>query len=521
MKNMTKKLLAITMLLSMVKLSALTSGQSFFLPRAQNGTAVDVLGWSPEINKYDADTFYFDFKVQSEWRQSYDSKKLGQYIFFNGTNSMVFGPQQTATTNLTTDVYGLNFLLTPQFQSTVTANPKVQSSITDFSLYVGLDEWVSGLFVSAHLPLVYTRWNTHLSEVGGVANSATFAAGVLNINAVTTVPYGDAISAWRGDKTAGDANTVWSYGKIQGSQNETKVGDIALNLGYNFVNRENMYFGVALRGLFGAGGHSKAVYVFEPMVGSGGRMGIGGMVDAQVRLWERDEDHQLVATFAGYAEHLFHNKQVRSYDITQCGVGSRYNMIKKLTTINAAANSVYSNIDNAINQCTQTAKIGVGVVYEANLQLSYMMNNVNLDFGYSVGGRSAEKFGSFTSTIPANTFILYSSTALNNADVANATAAATGVSKITVAGNDTGATAASVITGNQATYTLSNTGTLGLNTASVLAPSVVTNEIYLNLGYTWRDNDWKPCVSLFGDVEFSNNKSLSTWAVGLQGNVSY
>lgn len=518
MKNMTKKLLAITMLLSMVKLSALTSGQSFFLPRAQNGTAVDVLGWSPEINKYDADTFYFDFKVQSEWRQSYDSKKLGEYIFFNGTNSMVFGPQQTATTALSTNVFGLNFLLTPQFQSTVTANPKVQSSITDFSLYVGLDEWVSGLFVSAHLPLVYTRWNTHLSEVAGVANSATFAAGVLNAAAVTTVPYANAIAAWRGDKVAGDVANTWSYGKIQGSQNETKVGDIALNIGYNFVNRENMYFGVALRGLFGAGGHSKAVYVFEPMVGSGGRMGIGGMVDAQVRIWERDEDHQLVATFAGYAEHLFHNKQVRSYDILQCGVGSRYNMIKKLTTIGAPSTyTAAGGIDNAINQCTQTAKIGVGVVYEANLQLSYMMNNINLDLGYSVGGRSGEKFGSFTSTIPANTFILYSA-AVADASTALTT---TGVTKVTVAGNNTGAVAAAVTTANAATYTLSNTGTLGLNTASVLAPSVVTNEIYLNLGYTWRDNDWKPCVSLFGDVEFSNNKSLSTWAVGLQGNVSY
>ncbi len=51
---MKKQLLAITLLLSAVELSATTSGLSYFLPRAQNGTAVDVLGWSPEINKYDA-----------------------------------------------------------------------------------------------------------------------------------------------------------------------------------------------------------------------------------------------------------------------------------------------------------------------------------------------------------------------------------------------------------------------------------------------------------------------------------
>ena len=528
MKNMQKKLLALTLLFSTQLCATPVAGVSFFLPRAQNGTAVDILGWSPEINKYDADSIYFDFKAQSEWRQSFNSSKLGTYIFFNGTNTMIFGPQNTGVANISTDVYSLNFLLPSGFQSTVTASPKIQSSISDFSLYVGLDEWKSGLWVSAHLPLVYTRWNANLSEtVTAAVPAAGFAAGAVNINAVTAVPYQNVTQAWVGNKTAGDANVVWAYGTINGSQSKTKVGDVAVNLGYNFVNRENMYLGVALRGLFGAGGHSKAQYVFEPMIGYGGRMGIGGFIDGQVRVWERDEDHRFVATASGYAVHLFNNKQVRSFDLVSCGVGSRYNMVKKLSTITAAANSTYSNIDNMINIGTQTAKIGIGVVYEANIQLSYTICNMNLDLGYSVGGRSAEKFSSFVTQIPVNTYILYSSTAANNANVANAANEATGVSKITVSGNDTGATQASVITGNAGIYCISNSNTtaaattLTLNTASVLAPSVVSNCLYLNVGHTWRDNDWCPNVSLFGNVEFTGNKSASTWGIGLQGNVSY
>ena len=543
MKNMTKKLLAITMLLSTVQLAtaatttASTSyGQSFFLPRAQNGTAIDVLGWSPEIHKYDADSIYFDFKVQSEWRQSFSSSKLGEYIFFNGTNSMIFGPQNLTGTTNTTDIYSLNFLLVPGFQSTVTAAPKIQSSITDFSLYVGFDEWVSGLWLSAHLPLVYTRWNTNLTEtVTTPVPAAGFLAGQVSNAAQATDPYANVLQAWVGNKTVGDANVVWAYGTINGSQNETKVGDVALNLGYDLVNKENIYFGIALRGLFGAGGASKAVNVFEPMVGTGGRMGVGGNIDAQVRLWERDEDHKFVATFSGYAVHLFNNNQVRSFDLLNCGNGSRYNLVKKLTTIAVApAVSTYSNIDNMINIGTQKAKIGVGVVYDATLQFAYMMNNVNIDLGWSIGGRSGEKFSSFVTNVPANSYILYDSntvTALiSNALTANQT---NGVSKITVAGNDTGATAAAVTTTNQATYCISSSTTtttngvttaatgIGLDTASALAPSVVSNCLYLNLGYTWRDNDWCPCVSLFGNVELSNNKSVNTWGIGLQGNVSY
>jgi len=513
MKNMKKQLLAITMLLSTVELSALTFGQSYFLPRAQNGTAVDVLGWSPEINKYDADSCYFDFKAQSEWRQTFRSSKLGEYIFFNGTDTMNFGTAAAATT----DVNLLNFLLPTGFQSNVTASPKVQSSITDLSIYVGLDGWVSGLFLSAHLPIVYTRWNVHLSEtnvtpgntaVGGVA------AGIYDV-AVTTAPYTNVISAWVGDKVVGDVTNTWSYGTINGAQHHTKVGDIALNLGYNFVNRENMYFGFGVRGLFGAGGHSKAQYVFEPTVGYAGRMGVGGFLQGQARIWERDEDHRFVATFFGYAEHLFHSTQTRSFDLLQCGVGSRYNLVKKMTSIGAP--SVYSGVmDNMINVGTQQAKIGIGVVYEADLQLSYMMNNVNFDLGYSVGGHSKEKFSSFVSTIPANTYILYDVTVAN----VSAGQALLGVPAISVDGTVTGA-AAAVTTANAATLCISNDGTLGLNTASALSPSVVSNNIYGNIGYTWRDNDWCPNVSIFGDVEFANNKSLSTWGIGLQGNVSY
>jgi len=517
MKQMKRTLLAVTMLLSTVQLSATTSGLSYFLPRAQNGTAVDALGWSPFINKYDADAMYFDFKVQSEWRQSFDSTKLGKYLCFNGENSMTWGVANTAgTTAPTTDIFSLNFLLPTGFNSSVEFSPKVQSSITNFGLYVGLDEFVSGLWASALLPLVYTRWNTHLDETPGTAvPAAGFAAGEVQAAALAATPYANVIAAYKGDKTAA-TSVVWSYGKIDGSQNETKLGDVALNLGYNFVSKENMYLGLALRGLFGAGGASKAVYVFEPTVGYAGRMGVGGMVDAGVRLWEKDEDHNLHLYFTGYAVHLFANKQNRSYDLTACGTGSRYNLVKKLTIPALPAAATYSNIDNMINIGTQHAKIGINVAYEFNLQFTYQTGNVGFDLGYSGGGHGSEKFGSWVDTITPNTYVLYGA---GTAD-ASALLATTSITKVTVSGNQTGTAAAAVVSSaNQSTLCISNAS---LNQASALAPSVFSNSIYGDISYTWRDNDWQPNVNLFTQVEFGgSNKTLSTWAVGLQGNVSY
>ena len=511
MKQMKQTLLTVAMLLSAIQLSATTSGQSYFLPRAQNGTAVDTLGWSPFINKYDADAMYFDFKVQTEWRQTFASKKLGEYLCFNDTNSMTWGPANTAGT----DIFSLNFLLPAGFKSTVEFSPKVQSSITNVGLYVGLDEFVSGLWASALLPIVYTKWKTGLNEtVATVVPAAGFAAGEVQAAALAATPYANVVAAYKGDKTAA-TSVVWSYGKIDGSQDETKLGDVAVNLGYNFVSKENMYLGLAVRGLFGAGGASKAVYVFEPTVGYGGRMGVGGMIDAGARLWEKDEDNNLHLYFTGYAVHLFSNKQTRSFDLTACGTGSRYNLVKKITVL-AAAPSTYSNLDNMINIGTQKAKIGMGVAYEMNLQLAYQRGNVGFDLGYSGGGHSKEKFGSFVDTIPANTYILYGA---GVADITSAATSATGISKVTVSGDQTGSTNAAVITANQSTYCISNDS---LNRDSALAPSVYSSTIYGDINYTWRDNDWQPNISLFGNVEFGgSNKTLNTWGVGLQGNVSY
>ena len=520
MNHLTKKLLSVTMLLSVVTVSAdTTSGLSYFLPRAQSGTAYDVLGWNHAIHKYDADDFYFDFKVQSEWRQTFDSTKLGQYIFFNGTNSMIFGPN--FANNAATSVYSLNFLLpdgATGFKSTVTANPKVQSSITSFDFFFGLDGWVSGLWVQANLPLVWTRWNPNLMEtITTAVPAAGFAAGEVQAAALATTPYANVIAAWKGDKTAGDANVVWSYGRINGSQSKTALGEVSVELGYDFIQRENGHLALALRGEFGAGGKSKAQYVFEPTVGYGGRMGIGGMIDGAVRLWERDEDHNFWVYLTGYAVHLFAGNEVRNYDLTACGVGSRYNLVKKLTTINAAAPSVYSNIDNMINIGAQTAKISLDVVYEATIQFSYMTGNVGLDFGYSVGGHGAEKFSKWVSAITGN-YILYDP--VNGGNVLNAANQATGSTMVTVAGNTTGTTFAPVTTANQSTYLITNASLLQ---SSALAKSAMGQCIYGNLSYTWKDNDWTPCISIFADVEFSSpsNRSLNTWGVGLQGNVSY
>lgn len=156
----------ITLLLFLIvgDVDAITYGKSFFLPRVQGGTAVEVLGWNRKINRYDGHNSSVVFKVQSEWYRSFNFDEVTTYHFFNGTKKMIFGGQQTSSSHQSTDVHALNFLLPDGFQSEVTSWARASDIVTDFSWYFGLDKFLYGGFISLHVPVAYRHWNVHLRE---------------------------------------------------------------------------------------------------------------------------------------------------------------------------------------------------------------------------------------------------------------------------------------------------------------------------------------------------------------------
>lgn len=519
MKHIANKLLVITMLLSVVAVDAATvSGKSFFLPVANNGTAVDALGWSGATHKFDVGGFYGCFKIQSEFGQNFKRDEIGKYLLMNGTDTAVFGPRKLTTND--TDVSAINFLFDNTFKATVKFAPKAQDFVTNFGLFVGLDEWMEGLYFQVHAPLHHARWEVVITETAGTA------AGTLSgtdgffdaADTTTTVPYTSVVAAFKGDKTIDDVTTKWSYGKINGRQTKTKLGDVRATLGYDLVTRENAHFGVGVQGLFGAGGKSTAEYVFEPVIGHAGRHGVGGYVNGAARLWDKDDDHQLMAHLNASVVHLFDNEQRRSYDINGNGKWSRYQLLKQISALTAVPGNTYDGIMvNAINITSLKAKIGIDVAYDANLTFCYHMGNMSLDFGYAVAGHSKEKHKSWVDTITADKYIVYGGAAAANALGANDN---TGVINFGINGNITGYTTAVVGTTNNTTYTVINAN---LDKDSALANSAMSHCVFGGLNYNWMDSDWMPGVGVFGSAHFSgdDNNSFDRWSVGLQGNVSF
>ena len=56
------------------------------------------------------------------------------------------------------------FYLPTDFKSTLELEPRIHNVIADVSVYVGLDQWVDGLFFSMHAPITWSNWHLHYHE---------------------------------------------------------------------------------------------------------------------------------------------------------------------------------------------------------------------------------------------------------------------------------------------------------------------------------------------------------------------
>jgi hypothetical protein len=515
MKFVKTKMLAIAMLLSVAAVNAdvTTGGVSVFMPVANGGTAVSNLGWSGSVYQHDSDELRACFKVQMEYGQNAKHKDIGKYLTPSATDTFTVGTANITGTG-TYDMAGINLLLQDAFVSgNVTFKPVAKDLVIDFGMYADLSEWLDGLYFHSHLPLQHASWEVEVTEAATVTAAAAFVAGDIDDTGVTVAnsPYTSVKSAFKGDKTAGNS-TVWSYGRIDGKQTETKVGDITMTLGYNFINKEHYHLGLGVQALLGAGGKTKAAYMFEPIIGYAGRYGVGGELAGGCRLWDKDEDHQLTANMNISAVHLFDNDQVRSYDIENCGAYSRYLLVKKFATLTTVTDTTGS-LNSMINVGSLKAKIGMDVAYNGNVAFCWQMGNVAVDFGYQLAGHSKEEHKSWVTNIATDTYGLYS---LDTADFGTAPIINEVEQKVTITGDLTGSTEGVPAGAGDALFLKSSR----LNKASGLMKAAVEHCVFAGLNYNWADNEWAPGVGLLGSyhISGSDNNSFDRWTVGFQFN---
>jgi len=512
MIQMKKAFFAVALLVSMS--ANAHYGRSFFLGANVGNIAGGGLHeQAGRTHLFDNDKIYGSFNAHMEYNSSFNASRLGEYLSPIASNTFRVGDANDAagvTNNV--NVWNAYFLLDEAYTADISFKPKSSTFTSNLNLFVGLDEWVEGLWLDFNLPIVHNKRHVKMTEtVVTAAANTVYAANLFLVGAATaTVPYTSFVDSMVGDKTSSNgvlANNM-NFGKINGSRSTTKVGNFTAVLGYDVMNKENMHLGVGLLGLVNGNGKSDAVYMFEPSVGTGGRHGLGGRVNGHVRMYEKD-DMEFNLYLNADVVHLFDATVKRTYDMTtKHGAWSRYILFKDWTVAGFGVAPDLNTMVHGGNFSTLQAKVGMDVMYNVDLVLGYTNGSLGVNVGYGLFGHSKEEHKSWVDDIASGK--KYGALAIAVADLtagAVTTSLSTNVKIDGGAGNGVIATAAVAA----ATNIISRAD---FDTNSAMNPSAMVHRVHGDVNYRWEDNEWAPHVGAGAGAEFgSNNAALRQWGV--------
>ncbi len=443
-----------------------SSAHSYFSIRSQSvNDARELAGWQTQINLFDRECFYGSFTITPEYTQSFRPCSIANFLFgpdlqFNafptsttlgttvpGFNT--FGCNTSCNTSCNNgngnnggalvisgscapnrgaqDWLADNFGLPADFRSVVSFCPRIQTFLVDFNLYLGLDEWMCGMYFRIHAPVVWTRWDLRASEFVTNAGSQGYVAGYMASGTVTNSSLRHSwISAMDGTYTFGDMTDTLKFGRICNTcnvstttnvnfastrQTRTALSDIEAALGWNFWQCEDYFLGVGIRGAAPTGTRPCGGCLFEPTIGNGKHWELGGQINAMAVLWRGcDDDRYFGVWMDANITHLFRTRQTRSFDLIG-KPNSRYMLVEEMTSTvaglqsNAAAvgaapvagfsipNAQYNKILHPlINLTTLDVNVSIAVQGDFVLKFAYVSCDWELDLGYELWGRSGEQF---------------------------------------------------------------------------------------------------------------------------------
>jgi hypothetical protein len=327
--------------------------------------------------------------------------------------------------------------------------------------------------------------------------------------------------------------SAWNYGKVCGCQKITRLADIELSLGYQWMCGDcastNWYLGVVIP----TGNKGCATYIAPAVVGNGQHAGIMTGSCTEVMLSE-EADYSAWYRIDACARYLFRNTQKRSFDLLG-NEWSRYMMVWENEDAYTAALVLANTITapTGPGQAVRTYTPGINVFTtdfyikpqfqgRLNQAVYFQGEHFRAELGWNVFARQTDCVqlacewtqapafadSSYISGIALNnnrTIYNDSQTTAYNAvtNLSRVTPVTTPTALVTIAGNNLVATAYDdfAITSDE------------INFESVATPGTITNTPYLVLGYAF-ESDYKPQLSVGGSYEFTtSNRSLNQWLV--------
>ncbi|OGB85939.1 hypothetical protein A3J41_01885 [candidate division TM6 bacterium RIFCSPHIGHO2_12_FULL_38_8] len=355
----------------------------------------------------------------------------------------------------------------------------------------------------------------------GFPNAADAAAVANATRASSATPPANVTEAF--------ANELWNYGKVCGCQKITRLADIELSLGYQWMCGDcastNWYLGVVIP----TGNKPCATYIAPAVVGNGQHAGIMTGSCTEVMLSE-ESDYSAWYRIDACARYLFRNTQKRSFDL--CGnEWSRYMMVWEnetaysaaITAMNAAVGTIpaYRTYEYGINVFTTDFYIKPQFQGRLNQAVYFQGEHFRAELGWNIFARQTDcvQLACDWTALPAFADSSYlGGVALNNNRTIYNDSQTTAVNVISTANRINAAATAFVpldgITPLAATaYDDFAITQDEIEYNSVATPGAIVNTPYLTLGYAF-ESDYKPQLSVGGSYEFTTrNSALNQWLV--------
>jgi len=556
-------------------------GYPFLAYRSQSWNAArQIVGIQPFINRYDMDKYYGNFAITMEYTRSMRPHRITQFLFGRDTtecNSILIQggllPNRSPKAWLA-DYFGLPC----DFNSRVSFHPTIENFMVDLDFYLGLDEFKEGMYFRVYAPLTWTRWKLRMCECVKDFGECYFDRGYMSADQVLLdelpTNFTEAIS---GCTTWGDMQSPLRYGRMTSCpMTMTRLSDIQLVYGWNFVRDCDYHFGLNIRMGIPTGNRPCARYLFEPIIGNGKHWELGGGLTSKYIFWrseENEDDYWGVYLDANIA-HLFRTNQCRSFDFCGCNnSGSRYMLLAQMGTnqntlqggpdiqnLTEADYQYKRKLIPAIHYTTYNVEVSIAVQADIVLKFGYNHDNWSCDFGYNLWARSGEKFcftdccccGCESDGVYAikGDAALYGYTGTNNTDAVPLSSSQAGATIRSVQnireetleetfrnkGSDNSQLA---WTDGQALtiyeepfvqlYTSIQPNLVSCNHVNFCnSPSALSHKLFAHFSYTWaeREDCWTPYLGFGGEAEFDGNCNtcrfaVSQWGMWLKGGIAF
>jgi len=193
------------------------------------------------------------------------------------------------------------------------------------------------------------------------------------------------------------AQLAWNYGIVDGAQKVTRLADIELKLGYQFLCEDNAMANMFVGMVIPTGNKATAIYMAEPIAGNGFHFGLMSGATSEVQLNSGADTRWSLRSDLGF-RYLFKNEQVRSFDVINRGDWSRYMYVWENYQQMYDANDLggltpgqLRNYTPGINVFTQSVYVTPQAQVRFNQAVVLETGSFKGEFGWNILARQGEK----------------------------------------------------------------------------------------------------------------------------------